>query len=55
MPAFVNLGIASTLVWNDQEKRTYVSFPGANDAFPVLEKPEVLLTAAGKTPRETSA
>ncbi len=45
-PIFVNLATAMSVFWNDNQRSTFISYPGSDeDVLRVREKPESILAA----------
>jgi len=43
VPLYINLGVASTIQWDEEGKQTHVSFAGIDEGIVVLERPEDVL------------
>ena len=44
-PIFVNLATAMSVFWNDNQKSTFVGYPGSDEALRIRERPEFILAA----------
>ena len=52
---YVNIEIATSIFWVEQEKASIIGFPGGTDSIKVIEKPEIIIRGGMTCPEDPKA